>query len=326
MDGMKVEVEADLTASAQPSPGRYAIAPAPRAEAAPLHGPRVPLPGPNDDVRAPMGLTETERRYMQGDALPATSSVLISNSKYLNNPYYREAFASQALRRHGPDLPATYMVPYMAKAMAETTDHARLVELLAEERVKRPEFGAWLDARRYSVFTRAGTAHHKPGTLGATIHAFLNIEGMDMEFATRTNEGRTDAEYLRKRSGSLHDIEHMITGFGPNTAGENALAMANVVAAARYFTPELAQMMTTGAVWITATGYNRTALHYHHALPAYLDAMQQGIRVALALKIPVFMVVWEDFDDCPLDENAAQNGFERGPGDAWDWTTEATTG
>jgi hypothetical protein len=37
-------------------------------------------------------------------------------------------------------------------------------------------------------------------------------------------------------------------------------------AEARYFTPELAQMFTQANVWITSTGYNRTALHYHHAL------------------------------------------------------------
>ena len=197
--------------------------PAAKAEAA-ANGPRAPLPGPDDDLRSPMGLSETERRYLQGDELPATSSVLISNSKYLNNPYYREAFATQALRRHGPDLPSTYMVPYMVKAIAETTDYGRMAELLSAEKVKNPAFGAWLDARRYSVFTRENTAHHKAGTLGAAIHTFLDIPGMDMEFLSRNKEAASDLDYLRKRRASQHDIEHIVTGFGPNTAGENALA------------------------------------------------------------------------------------------------------
>ena len=102
--------------------------------------------------------------------------------------------------------------------------------------------------------------------------------------------------------------------------------MASVMAEARYFTPELAQMMTPANVWITATGYNRTALHYHHALPAYLDAMQQGIRMGMALKVPLFMTAWEDFLDLRLEDIAAHLRFERGPGEAWDWTTEAATG
>lgn len=59
------------------------------------------------------GRTQTEAgaRYMQGPTPRVTSSVLISNSKYLNSPYFRDAFMHQALRRHGHDLPATYMVP-----------------------------------------------------------------------------------------------------------------------------------------------------------------------------------------------------------------------
>jgi len=75
---------------------------------------------------APQSLRRTldaaEARYMQGTGAPATSSVLISNSKYLNSPNYRDTFAQSALRRHGHDLPQTYMIPPMiAAAAAEAT-------------------------------------------------------------------------------------------------------------------------------------------------------------------------------------------------------------
>jgi hypothetical protein len=69
-------------------------------------------------------LDANETRYMQGARAPATSSVLISNSKYLNNPGYRDAFVQSALRRHGHDLPPTYLVPQMIKAIEEVTDYA----------------------------------------------------------------------------------------------------------------------------------------------------------------------------------------------------------
>jgi hypothetical protein len=72
--------------------------------------------------RPPLGQTldEAEARYMQGTRAPATSSVLISNSRYLNSPAYRDVFAQSALRRHGHDLPPTYLIPPMIAAI-ETT-------------------------------------------------------------------------------------------------------------------------------------------------------------------------------------------------------------
>ena len=249
-------------------------------------GERVPLPGPNDDVRPAMGLSPAGQRYYQGETLPATSSVLISNSKYLNNPYYREAFATQALRRHGPDLPATYMVPIMFKAIDEVVDYQRVETLLAEEKKKYPEFGEWIDQRKFLHYERDDMAIYAPGTLGAELHEFLSIPGMDMTLGSGPQSATTDMEFFKigRSQGPRHDIEHMVTGFGPNTAGENAISMVNVLCQSRFFTPELATYMNMGLVFITSTGYSRTAHHYQHALPTYLDAMQQGIAMGLAFK------------------------------------------
>jgi ubiquinone biosynthesis protein COQ4 len=296
-----------------------------RPPAAPAYQ-RMPLPGPDDDVRPRVNMPASSAKYMQGEKLPVTSSVLISNSKYLNDPYYREAYVTQALRRHGPDLPPTYMVPMMHKAIAEVSDPARFIQLVEEEKAKYPEFAQWLEARRYTSYVRDDLARHAKGTLGHAIHEFLGIPGMDMEFATRNKSADTDLEYLLKRRGSLHDIEHMISGFGPNTAGENALAMFNVTVNARFFTPELAQYLDAAIVWITSSGYNRTALHYYHVLPTYLDAMRQGITAGLEARKPLFLVQWEDYLDWQLDDIAKDLGYTRGPAAAWDWTTEAATG
>jgi ubiquinone biosynthesis protein COQ4 len=287
--------------------------------------PRVPSPGPDTDVRPRVGGDKTHQLYMQGDKLPQTSSVLISNSKYLNNPIYRDAYVTQALRRHGHDLPPTYMVPLMMRAFEETTDYRRLGQLLAEEKNKNPVLGAWLDERRQSSYRRDDMEKYEPGTLGHEIWKFLGT-GFDMEFAGKQRADMSDVEYLFVRRGSLHDIEHMLTGFAPNAAGENALSMMNVAADANYFTPELAQMFSQANVWITSTGYNRAALHYHHALPTYLNAMQQGIAAGLALQHPLFLNQWEDFLDWQLEDIATHLGFKRGPGAAWDWTTDATNG
>jgi ubiquinone biosynthesis protein COQ4 len=291
-------------------------------------GERVPLPGPNDDVRPAMALSPEGQRYFQGDTLPVTSSVLISNSKYLNNPYYREAFATQALRRHGPDLPPTYMVPIMFKAVDEVVDYKRIEYLLAEEKKKYPEFGEWIDRRKFIHYERDDMAKYAPGTLGAEIYDFLGIPGMDMNLGSGPQSAQTDMEFFKigRSQGPRHDIEHMVTGFGPNTAGENAISMVNVLCQSRFFTPELATYMNMGLVFITATGYSRTAHHYQHALPTYLDAMHQGIEMGLAFKKPIFMIDWDHYLDWQLDDIAADLGIKRGPGKDWDWTTEAATG
>ena len=288
-------------------------------------GERVPLPGPGDDVRPRMAMSKVQQQYFQGTQLPATSSVLISNSRYLNDPYFREAFATQSLRRHGPDLPPTYMVPVMTRAIDEVTDYKRIAELLAQEKKKYPEFGEWIDRRHFFRLGRDDLAKYPQGTLGAEVHAFMGLEGVDMQLGRTPPTAETDFEYFLV-GRHVHDIEHMVTGFGPNTAGENALAMTNVVATSRFLTPELANFANMSFVWITSTGYARTALHYHHALPVYLDAMQQGIAAGHALRQPLFMVHWEDYLDWTVADIAADLGIKRGPGEEWDWTTEATTG
>jgi len=173
---------------------------------------------PTQTAPAKRTMDETERRYMQGDREPVTSSVLISNSKYLNNPYYRDAFAQQALRRFGHDLPPTYNVPIMIKAMSEVADYAEVGRLIAEEKAKNPEFAAWVDARRWTSYRIEDLRGHADGTLGDAIRAFLE-KGYDMEFV-KAREVTSDLQYIMQRRASLHDIEHLVTGFGPDAAGE----------------------------------------------------------------------------------------------------------
>lgn len=269
-------------------------------------------------------MDESESRYMQGDKEPATSSVLISNSKYLNNPYYREAFTQGALRRHGHDLPPTYTIPMMVKAIAEVTDHVEVARLVAEEKVKYPEFGAWVDSRRWTTYRPEELAHYSEGTLGAAIRVFLS-KGYDIEFM-KPRAVESDLQYIVQRRAASHDIEHIVTGFGPNSAGEQALALCNTLSIARFFTPELAQWMSHPTYFVAISGQMRAALHYHAVLPTYMEAMQKGLTAGLALKKPLFLMNWEDHLDRKLEDIAAELGFERGPGTAWDWTIDATTG
>ena len=178
---------------------------------------------------------------MQGAQDPTTSSVLISNSKYLNNPYYRDVFAQFALRRHGRDLPETYLIPQMVRAIAEVKDMAEFVRLVEEEKAKKPAFAAWINERRFTVHGPDHLHQYAEGTLGAAIRAFLEDSGMEMQFMMKDEEAESDIEYMVKRRVNNHDIEHIVTGFGPYQLGESALAIMNITACANYFTPALAQ-------------------------------------------------------------------------------------
>jgi ubiquinone biosynthesis protein Coq4 len=263
---------------------------------------------------------------MQGEQEPATSSVLISNSKYLNNPYYRDVFAQFALRRHGRDLPETYLIPQMVRAVAEVTDMAEFARLIEEEKAKKPDFAAWLNERRFSAYRPDQLHQYAEGTLGAAIRAFLEKSGMEMQFMMKDQAAESDIEYTVKRRVNNHDIEHIVTGFGPYQLGESALAIMNITACANYFTPALAQHMSDHNMFVSATGYYRVSLHYPALLPHELDAMRRGITAGQALKQPFFMVQWEDYLDWKITDICDHLGFERGPGEGWAWSLEASVG
>ena len=66
---------------------------------------------------APARLDEMEGAnvaYFEGTKEPVTSSVLISNSRYLNNPYYRDVFAQIAMVETAIEdrFPGQLLAPY----------------------------------------------------------------------------------------------------------------------------------------------------------------------------------------------------------------------
>ncbi len=262
---------------------------------------------------------------MCGDVEPVAPSVLISNSKFLNNPYYRDAFAQACLRRQGRDVPSTYLVPAMIKAMADVTDRSEVQRLIDEEKIKNPEFATWLAARpdcRYRVEDVKDCAED---TLGAAIRAFLERSGLQMEFMYK-EDAVDDIAFIAKRQMAVHDICHLITGFDPNVVGEVALQLACMGAISRYFSPALAQHINATNAFSCIAHTTRITLHYHAVLPTLLEGFKLGSEMGLALQRPLFMFDPEPYLNWKLDAVAADLGAIRGPGAAWAWTDEAATG
>lgn len=273
-----------------------------------------------------MEIKGSDAAYLTGGLEPAQSSVLTSNSRYLNNPRLRDIFAQMGLKRNGDDLPDAYLVPEINRAIAEETDMEEIHALIATERERLPDFAAWLDARFVSNWTLETVAHCAEGSVGAMIRHFIAESGMEIDFMFR-GEPADDFGYLTKRRVQNHDIEHMVTGLDPSPVGEIGLIVANCTAIHRYFSPALAGALTFQTMFLASTSLMRMACHYPDVVPAMLEAFARGDALGRKQERPLFMIRWEDWIDAPVAEARAALGFEDGPDPGhWQWTTKAAKG
>lgn len=273
-----------------------------------------------------MEIKGEEAAYLMGTAAPAAGSVLTSTSRYLNNPRFRDVYAQMGLKRDGHDLPPAYLIPEVNRAVAEETDLAELLSMLASERTRLPEFAQWLDERFASNWTAGDVAHCAEGTVGALIRSFLETSGMDIDFMFR-GEAQDDFTFINKRRVQNHDIEHMVTGLDPSPVGEIALIVANTVALFNYFTPEFANALSFQPMFLASTSLMRAACHYPAVTAAMLEGFALGHAVGAKQKRPLFMIRWEDWIDVPVSEARQRLGFEDGPQQGhWEWTHDASRG
>ena len=141
------------------------------------------------------------------------SSTLISSSPYLNHGELRTLIAQEMLRRNGPDLPNTAFIPNVVKILMELEDWPRIFQLFEEEKARLPEFKAWLEGRKVSLFTTEELKGAEPGTLRAVIYDFVVHSGYNMDHFYQGMEIKTDFDFYMKERTHTHDIENMITGF-----------------------------------------------------------------------------------------------------------------
>jgi ubiquinone biosynthesis protein Coq4 len=276
------------------------------------------------EARSPE-LNAEEVRYMRGEAELVPPSVMITTSKYLNSPNYRDAFVQACLRRQGHDVPSTYLVPNMIRAMADVTDRAEVQQLIDAEKAKNPEFAGWLAARPDCRYRLDNLRNCADGTLGAAVRAFIERSGLDMEFMYK-EPAADDSAFISKRQMAVHDTCHLVTGFNPNIVGEVALQFACIGAISRYFSPALAQHINSTNAYSSVAHYTRISLHYPEVMPTLLEGMHLGTAMGLRLEKPLFMYDWLDFLDRSLEDLASELGIARGPGAAWDWTDAAASG
>lgn len=255
-----------------------------------------------------------EASYMQGPKQPATPSVMISSSKFLNSPNFRDAWSQMSLRRFGSDVADTYDIPWMVRGIRDVVDFSEFTRLVAEEKARNPEFADFLAARRLARYAHGSLDKYAPGTVGAIIRWFVEDSGMQQEFTGIGEAIEHDVDFVMKRRGLTHDIDHLVTGFWFNTLGEIALAAANNMAIGRYFpSGELTGILSMATAFTASAYTSRNLFVYPAATVVTYEALELGIQAGRALKKPLFMHDWDDYLDWPLTELRAHLGLPATP-------------
>ncbi len=272
---------------------------------------------------------ELDRAYMEGPRRPLEQfgSVIMTSSKWLNSARMRDVYAQEGLRKDGRDVPPTYMVHQAAMAIAELTNEAGLEALVAREKTLKPEFAAWLDARSLSDFTVGDLVGYKPETLGRILHDYLSGQGFDLNHSKRGLRPDSDYRYMSKQRVVSHDIEHIVSGFGPNLIGEHALIACNLKCTYDYFSPELAGELTRMSGFLHSTGSMKISLHSPRLMGEYLTGVQMGVTMANGMSRPLLINDWRAYLDWTLADIRADLGILNAPPPGlWDWTNEASRG
>lgn len=247
---------------------------------------------------------DADRAYFNGAIrkIETESSVLVSSSKYLNHPMLRALIAQEMLRRNGPDLPNTAYIPEVAQILHDLEDMPRIIELFEMEKARLPLFRQWLERRSLANFTIEETKGCAPGTLGAKIHDFMVNSGYQLDLFFQEIQVVNDFTFYLRQTALTHDIEHMITGFGPNHGGEIALLSANMHAKARYFHPELSNFFSRIAFYLKAKTTMKDGLFYPDAMVVNLEAEFMGAQQGRNWKHPLMLVDWREYVDVQIED------------------------
>jgi ubiquinone biosynthesis protein Coq4 len=269
-------------------------------------------------------VSEADFAYYNGGIRKHTtdSSTLISSSPYLNHAPLRTLIAQEMLRRNGPDMPNTAFIPEVAQILHNLEDMPAILRLFEEEKQRLPEFRRWLTEKKQSNFKAEDVKDCAPGTLGAVIYDFLAHSGYNIDHFFQGMKVETDHDFYLKERTFTHDIEHMITGFESNHAGEMALLAANARAFYNYFRPELAAYFNRVGAYLKAKTVMKSGLFYPEAFKIGLDAEDIGAAQGRNWKMPLMLLPYRDMIHRPLAEIRAEYGITpvMEPG-VWNWTT-----
>lgn len=265
---------------------------------------------------------EADRAYFNGNIrkVETESSVLVSSSKYLNNAMLRSLIAQEMLRRNGPDVPNTAYIPEVAQIFHDLEDMPRIIELFEREKARLPRFREWLEKRSLSNFTIDETKDCAKGTLGASIHDFMVFSGYQLDLFFQEIQVVNDFTFYLRQTALTHDIEHMVSGFGPNHGGEVALINANMHAKMNYFHPELASFFNRIAYYLKVKTIMKDGLFYPDAMVVNLEAEYLGAQQGRNWHYPLMLVDWRQYINMQISDIREELGITPVIDARWDDT------
>jgi ubiquinone biosynthesis protein Coq4 len=247
---------------------------------------------------------EGERQYFNGGikAISTESSVLVSSSKYLNHGELRNLISQEMLRRNGPDMPNTAYIPEVAQILMMLEDFGRIMQLFEEEKSRLPKFRQWCEKRALADFKKDEVKDCAPGTLGAMLHDFMVNSGYELDIFYREIQVVNDLTFYLRQTALTHDIEHMVSGFGPNHGGEVALLTANLHSKVRYFHPELASFFNRVQTYLKAKTIMKDGLYYPAAMVLNLEAEFRGAEQGRNWAYPLMLADWRAMVDWQVSD------------------------
>lgn len=248
--------------------------------------------------------------YLLRDVNPVatTSSVLVSSSRYLNNPELRDWIAMILLRRNGDDFPPQAEVHDIDRILADIRDPQHIEDLFRAERKKDAALDAWFNQRFISSYRRDDLARHAPGTLGGLFHKYLVDGNFEVQIRPWESYAETQFGFFSLRYMQTHDLEHILIGASFDYLAEIVPHWVRIISHFKMFSPELAGELSVRHLLNSLRYVVRTMLHYPECWPAALDALQRAITVGTESE-PFYLRRLEDYFDLPLAEARAQLGI-----------------
>ena len=207
------------------------------------------------------------------------SSILISSSKYLNNPRLREWLAMILLRRNGPDVPPPAEMYELLPILDSLRDFDAIEDMFTQERKVNPELDAWFSEGFISTYKIEDFQQYEPGSLGGIFYQQMTAGDYQIQI-TPWKEPKTQLQYYNLRSGQTHDFEHILCGGGFNFMGELVpywYRLTNVPKHMR--NPHLAAEVNMIQIFGSLRYTVRTMLHYPEVWPTAVNAIQRGMKV-----------------------------------------------
>ncbi len=220
------------------------------------------------------------------------SSVLVSSSRYLNNPQLREWMATELLRRNGPDMPTPAGAYRLSFIIKEIQDSSYIDSLFEKERKNFPALDEWIKNGFISTYTAKDLANLPPDSVGGLYYKQVNDYNYQINIVP-PYEPKGIYDYWLLRSGQIHDWEHIIVNGGFDSLGEVTTGFARMENIYKHFSPELACELSCMQFLLSFRFISRTALHYPQVWADTWGAVDRGRRAGKASD-PYVLAKYED--------------------------------